>query len=340
MVMLSGKPVVAFQQYEAGAAGFGKARVRLARATSATPASTSDWQLEDVVIDDKAPCTQDICGSGQKCLVASATNGVDPICSATISGCDASCTDVCIKGPKDGKPLCTKAIAQLGGFDGAIGSYISLAASSSGALGIVFYDRAHGNIRAGTVAGGKWNVTPTTAPFDGWTGNAATDKGNGDRGIGASLAIDSTGNWHVSYVDGLTEGLLYRFVPGGDLTKAAAPIVVDDGLSADGGATKFADGQHLVGDNSNLTVNGTNVVIVYQDATAGTLHWAKGAGGATAKFTRGVIKQDGFSGFFPKTVGTSVANFFREKGTTQADPTSGNPGDPVILGNVRVVPLP
>ena len=53
-----------------------------------------------------------------------------------------------------------------------------------------------------------------------------------------------------------------------------------------------------------------------------------------------MIKQDGFAGFFPKIVGNQVANFYRMKGATAGDPDSGTPGDPVVLGNVRVLDLP
>ena len=342
-VLAGGKPAVAYQSLEPGTNGFAKVRVRLATASSETPASKSDWTLSDIAVDDKAPCIQDVCASGQKCLAGDVTTGVDAACTTTISGCDATCADACIKNPKDGKPLCAKQKAQVTGFVNAIGNYISLAASSSGTLGVVFYDRAHGNLRGGSLTGGKWTVTPATAPIDGWVGDAAKDKGLGDRGIGASLAIDASGNWHVSYVDGIKEQLLYKFIAGGDPSKAGAvaPVIVDDGASADGGATKFADGQHLVGDDSNLAVDGTTIRIVYQDATDGTLRWAKAtAAGATPKFTRGALKQDGFAGFFPKIVGNQVLDFYRMKGTTQGDTEAGIPGDPVILGDVRAVALP
>ncbi len=338
MVMAGGKPVIAYQTLEKGTGGAGKAKVRIARASSEAPQGTGDWSTEDVVVDDKGPCIQAICGSGEKCLVGDATAGVGAVCAATTSGCDASCADVCTKN-SSGKPACLKAAPALGGFVNAIGSYNSLAVTPSGDLGLVFYDRTKGNLRAASSKGGKWTVTPATAPLDGWTGDAAKDAKTGDRGVAATLAIDSTGNWHVAYVDGIKEWVLYAFVPGGDLTKPITPVVIDDGTTSDG-TTKFTDGQHLVGDDASIVVNGTNVTIVYQDSTAGTLHWAKATGGPTAKFTRGVVKQDGLGGFWPTIIDGQVANFYRMKGTTAADEVSGTPGDPVILGNVRLVALP
>ncbi|MEO7093594.1 MAG: MYXO-CTERM sorting domain-containing protein, partial [Polyangiales bacterium] len=339
MTTVGGKAVVAFQSYEASTNGFGKVRVRVARATTDSPTQQTDWTVEDVVVDDKAPCIQEVCSSGQKCLVGDVAAKINPVCTATTTGCDAACTDVCVKGA-DGKPTCTKAKATLAGYTNAIGSYISLAATASGDLGLAFYDRSKGNLRGATGKGGKWVTTPATAPIDGWVGDVAKDKGNGDRGVGATLAIDATGNWHLAYVDGITESLLYKFIPGGDFTKGAPAIIIDDGNSADGSATKFTDGLHLVGEDAHLFLEGSTVKIAYQDSTAGTLRWAKGPGGATAKFTRGVIKQDGFGGFYPTIVGDKVANFFRMKGLTQGDEKAGTTGDPVILGNVRVVTLP
>ena len=340
MAMVAGNPVVAYQSIEPGLNGLAKAKVRVARASSASPATTGDWTIEDAFVDDSAPCIQDVCGSGQKCLLGSLVDGIPAACTTTISGCGSTCTDACIANPKDKTPYCAKARPPLSGFVNAPGAYVSLAATASGDLGLVFYDRSRGNLRGSTGKGGKWTTTPATAPLDGYVGDVAKDKLTGDRGVGATLAIDTSGNWHVAYVDGVKEWLLYMQIPGGDFTKAMAPIVVDDGTSVDGGATKFADGLHLVGDDANLALDGSNIRIVYMDATAGALRWAKSPAGPAPKFTRGVIKQDGFAGFFPKIVGTQVVNFYRMKGTTLGDVDSGTPGDPVILGDVRVLDLP
>ncbi len=335
MVLVSGKPVIAYQTLEAGSGGYAKARVRLAKSQTEQPSSQGDWSLEDVAVDEKAPCIQAICGAGQKCLNGDSAAMIEPVCTATVSGCMPVCGDgeACVKN-KDGAVSCQKTRAQLGIYVNALGAGLSLAASSSGELGVVFYDRFHGNLRASSNKGGKWTTTPTTAPLDGWTGDVTKNKLTGDRGFSPNLAIDSTGNWHVVYGDGIKEWLLYKFVPGGDVTKAAPAVAIDDGTSADGSASnKFTDGQHVVGENAHIVADGSNLKIVYQDSTAGTLRWAKGPGGPTAKFTRGVIKQDGFAGFWPRIVGGEAFNFFRMKGET-------NGGDPVILGNVRSVALP
>lgn len=338
MTMVDGKAVVAYQSIEPGPGGFAKAKIRVARAQTESPSSNTDWAIEDVVVEDKTPCIQDVCGAGQKCLVGSAATMLDPICTSTVGGCMPACADGegCVK-DSTGAVACQKTRGTMGIYVNAIGTGISLAASSSGDLALVFYDRVHGNLRAAWNKGGKWTSTPANAPVDGWTGDAVKDKTTGDRGIGATMAIDAAGNWHIAYADGIKEWLLYKFVPAGDLTKAAAPVTIDDGTSADGSdATKFPDGQHVVGDNAQIMVDGTNVKVVYQDATAGTLHWAKAPGGPTAKFTRGVIKQDGVAGFWPKFAGGQVLNFYRMRGTTDGTAT----GDALILGNVRAAQLP
>ncbi|MBI2388272.1 MAG: hypothetical protein HYV09_01535 [Deltaproteobacteria bacterium] len=333
MTLANGKPVIAFQTMEAGSGGYAKAKVRVAKAQTEAPSAEGDWVLEDVAVEEKSPCIPDVCASGQKCLVGDV--GLEPVCTATAGGCSPACGDgeACVKN-KDGVVGCQKTRGTLGIYVNAIGSGISLSATASGELGVVFYDRVHGNIRASSNKGGKWTTTPTTAPLDGWTGDVTKNKTTGDRGIGASLAIDPTGNWHVVYADGIKEWLLYKFVPGGDVTKAAAAIVIDDGTSVDGSAaTAFKDGQHVIGENAHLVLDGANLKLVYQDSTAGALRWAKGPGGAGAKFTRGTVKQDGFAGFWPRLVSGQALNFFRMRGETENM-------DPLILGNVRAVPLP
>ena len=107
-----------------------------------------------------------------------------------------------------------------------------------------------------------------------------------------------------------------------DGTTAGDVEIIDDG--------KTAEGPHLVGDDSSLSVSGGKVTVSYQDATAGTLVVATrpAAGGWTTK----VVKQDGkFGGFFSSqiTVGGKpyVANWWRM-------------GKPKIVGDVSLVPVP
>jgi MYXO-CTERM domain-containing protein len=337
MTIANGKVVVAYQSIELGTGGFARAKVRVASATVDAPSRAEDWSIEDATVEEQTPCVPEVCGSGQKCLAGG--SGFQPICAPAATGCDR-CGDgeTCAK-KADGQSGCAKVRPVLGQYVNAIGTGIGLAAGPSGDLGLVFYDRVNGNVRAATRRGGAWSVTPKTAPLDGWTSDVTKNKETGDRGIGATLAIAPNGDWHVAYADGIKESLHYKFVPGGDLAKAAPTVTVDDGASADGTpATAFKDGQHVVGENAQIVVDGADVKIVYQDATSGTLRWAKGAGGAAAKFTRGVVRQDGFAGFWPRLVGGKVVNFYRARGTTTL--SDGTEGDPAILGDVRALDAP
>jgi hypothetical protein len=156
----------------------------------------------------------------------------------------------------------------------------------------------------------------------------------GDVGIGASLAIDSTGDWHISYVNGWTEAVEYLDVPGGNLSKPGTPEVVDDGTGING--TPYPDGQHIVGDDSSVSIDDSGTVrVVYQDATAGTLMEATGvaSSGGAHKWTVKVLTQppNDFAGFFSHYIpqAQQVANWYRATDHTQ------NP--PVVSGDVALV---
>jgi len=205
-------------------------------------------------------------------------------------------------------------------YPNAGGDYIAVANGPQG-VGVVVYDRTRGNLVGVANMGGSW----TAQILDGQIGanSSPTRTDTGDVGVGASLAIDSNGDWHVSYSNGWTEALQYVHVPGGNLTKPLTPEVVDDGLHLNG--TLYTDGQHIVGDDSSITVDASGAVrIVYQDATAGTLHEATGApSGNKHTWTVKAIDQTGqFAGFFPHYVSQSqlVANWYRATDHTQAPP--------------------
>jgi hypothetical protein len=111
------------------------------------------------------------------------------------------------------------------------------------------------------------------------------------------------------------------------------PEVVDTGTMLSG--TLNPDGQHIVGDDSSISVDASGTVrIVYQDATAGTLREATGTlgAGATHTWTVKEIAQPGrFAGFFPRyvTERQQVANWFRATDHTQTPP--------VVTGDVAFV---
>jgi hypothetical protein len=335
MVLLDGKPTIAFLVEEPGTNGWARSRVVLATGNVAVPQAMTDWAFQNTVVDEQTPCRAEFCATGDVCVQSTM------ICQPTAAGCmPADCgasaagvgstPQACVT--IQGKPACQAIFdsTHIDSYPDAAGDYVTLANGPKG-LGIVVYDRTRGNLVGLTSQSGNW----AAEILDGQTGaNTSTMRvDTGDVGVGASLAIADNGDWHVSYVNGWTESLQYLLVPGGDLTKPRAPEIVDNGLSINGMAN--SDGQHIVGDDSSISVDASGTVrIVYQDATVGALREATGTLGATGKHTwstKAIAQQDRFAGFFPRYVAEvqQVANWFRATDHSQAPP--------VVSGDVAFV---
>ena len=307
LLFQNGLPLIAYQFTESGADGTVASGVRLATG-SAAAADQAQWTFEDVALEPATPCRARFCSTGTAC-VASTGTCIDkrPDCSP---GCASGeqCVDV------GGAPQCEAvfSVAQLDSYPDASGLYVSMAARPGGGVGIAFYDRVHGNVVAASKNGADW----TTVIADGESGGTNI----GDKGIGLSLAIDLDGHYHLAYVDGLSEAVDYVRV-----TDGATPgtvEVVDTGLGN--------DGQHLVGDDSNIVVTqGGEIHITYQDATTGVLRYAVGtpANGAHA-WSVNDITQEGFAGAFSRQLDTAngprIVNWWRV-------------ATPAAKGEVRVV---
>ncbi len=170
------------------------------------------------------------------------------------------------------------------------GLYLTSAKDPSGQVGLAWYDRVAGTLVAARQSGGAW----VTTVVDGG-GSPPTDCG-----IGAALAIDSGGEWHLAYVDGYAETLKYaRLAPDGSV---AAIETVDEGISA--GAAPFADGKHIIGDDASIHVSGSGSVrIAYQDATAVKLRTATASlNGSTHDWALSMIEGEGARGYFSEIV--------------------------------------
>jgi MYXO-CTERM domain-containing protein len=314
MVQVAGKPVVAYLTMEPGSDGFVVSGVRVARAKVAVPAAATDWQFEDVFLNKATPCRAAFCATGTKC---SAVSGK---CEAPAKGCTPKCSSdqECFTAASG--PACSAVVttSKIEDYPSATGLYVAAALDPTKKdIGLVFYDRLRGNLYQATKAGGAW----TAQIIDGQTGdNPGTD--TGDVGIGASLAIDSSGTWHVAYVDGINESLKYMKIMGG--TAPQPPEVIDDGRAP--GAMQAGADRSLVGDDSSITVVNGKITVAYQDATNGQLRVA------VPPSTNGVwnvkaVKQDGkFAGFFsaqvlaPNGTAPQFLNYWRTNGTK----TEGN----------------
>ncbi|MFW5741465.1 MAG: MYXO-CTERM sorting domain-containing protein, partial [Myxococcota bacterium] len=306
MLMIDGTPVIAFQVIESGDNSHATSKVVLARAGTATPSGPGDWTFEDVAVDASTPCRDHLCPDSQKCFLhtlqcAERTSDCDPKCASGTGCLNGSCYDLL-----DGTKLDT--------YPDAIGGYIAMAKGPQGELGIVYYDRIRGNLMQARQEQGAW----VTALLD---GQSADDppQDTGDVGMGADLAIDESGAWHIAYVDGFEETLKYmNLAPNG--TEIVGIEVADDGTGTDDGT--FEDGRHVVGDDAAITVSAAgDVRIAYQDATAGTLRWTVGvpaAAGTAHTWSRKVIAQSGFGGFFPQQImvdsSTQIVNWWRKGG--------------------------
>jgi hypothetical protein len=335
MIVLEGKPTIAFLVEEPGAAGWARSRVVLATANIAVPQVMTDWSFQNTVVDEQTPCRAEFCDMGDVCVQSTM------ICQPTATGCTPADCGASTAGVGSTPQACVTVMGKatceaiddsthVDSYPDTAGDYVTLANGSKG-LGIVVYDRTRGNLVGVANQSGNW----AAQILDGQTGaNTSTMRmDTGDVGVGASLAIADNGDWHVSYVNGWTESLEYVMVPGGDLTKPQSPEVVDNGLSLDG--MPNTDGQHLVGDDSSISVDGSGTVrIVYQDATAGTLREATGTLGATGKHTwsvKALAQPNRFAGFFPHYVAEvqQVANWFRATDHSQTPP--------VVSGDVAFV---
>ncbi len=315
MILVNNNPVIAFLGMEAGNGGYVRSRVIVARAKSGTPSSTGDWTFEDAAVSETDPCQPQFCPAGQACLITAAA--VTGICTPTVSGCNPACAAGTACTTVNSAATCSKVYDSSNFFPTyppVLGDYVSLANGPNG-LGIVIYDRFHGNLWAVADVGGKWTQTI----LDGQTGSGTSTVDTGDDGIDANLVITSNGDWNVTYVNGIQERLQFVLWPGGK-GNPLAPEVVDDGYN---NGQAYPDGQHVVGDDATMQIDGSgNVTIVYQDSTAGTLRVATGAPAqsGTHKWTAKSVPQQGkFAGFFPRFVSgtTQIANWWRSSDATQ-----------------------
>jgi MYXO-CTERM domain-containing protein len=339
LLVVNGKPTIAFLVVEPGTGGWAKSRVVLATGNVATPQSSSDWSMQDVIVDTQTPCRAAFCPTGQVCVQTTMQ------CQATVSGCTPADCGASTAGigstPQScvtisGKPTCSNVEDKtyIDTYPDATGDYIAMASGAQG-VGIIVYDRTRGNLVGVARQGNQWNAQI----LDGQTGQNSDPKrvDTGDVGVGASLVIASNGDWHVSYVNGWTEAVQYLILPGGNFpaqpSQGITPEVVDTGTGLNG--TPYTDGQHIVGDDSSVSVDSSGAVrVVYQDATVGSLLEATGtpSTGNTHKWSvKALAQQNKFAGFFPHYVpqAQQVANWFRLTDHTQ------NP--PVVSGDVALV---
>jgi hypothetical protein len=286
LAIVAGKPVIAFQVIEPGDGSFPRSRLVLARSSSPSPSST-DWSFEDVVVDDQSPCRASLCPDGTVCVQSTlACTPVDDTCNPKCPSGEGCVAGTCVW-------IYDK--TKLDTYPPAVGGYVQLATDGQAIQGMVYYDRARGNLVQAVPDGAGW----ITRVIDGQTADAPpVDTGN--VGAGASLYVSADGDWHVAYADANKRVLRYVRIAGG--TTPGNPEIVDDGVGLAG--AQFPDAWHAVGEDTSITVTSSGEVrIAYQDATAGKLRWAVGTpSGTVHTWLIKELDQSGFAGFFPRQV--------------------------------------
>ncbi len=290
MLLVDGKPVIAYMHLEAGNGGRTRTKISLARGRVESPKEPGDFDFQDIAIDEDGPCRAGSCGGGEACIKATGT------CTKTVGGCEPVCKEgtACIT--QDNKAACVATQGSVETYPRGLGPYIGFA-QGKGGLGIVAYDGYHGNLMGFLDKGkGTWD----RVVLDGETGKRSdqTALDTGDVGIAASLTIAPNGTWHVSYVNGSDETLRYISMTDGVPGKSE---IVDDGTTVEG--KPHADGKHIVGDDSTIRVDGDTITIFYTDASSLELRRAVGRPSAAGHdWSLRAVKQPGRWLAFPQFV--------------------------------------
>lgn len=268
--MVDGRPAISFLSMvpSTDPAQPPRSIIRVAVASSATPASAADWVTFPIVAEPGTAmaCRSFLCGDGLLCRadggcgLESTDENVD--CSyvdedgVTQPGCDGL---DCVSAANGTTFSCVETIgpAFIEDVPEANGLYTALRATNTG-LALVWHDRVRR-----TLLGSAFDATNSTwrAPFriDGFDA-----VGSGDAGYNADLFIDAAGNWHVAYVDGAFEELRHVSIDGTTLGNANPTLVrsrVDDG-------TRPPRERAIVGSDADIVVLASGEVrIVYQDST-------------------------------------------------------------------------
>jgi hypothetical protein len=266
-----GRPAIAYIATGlTGDMGTRTTELRLARANSATPASTGDWTITKVASGARG-CAG-LCG-GDKC-VKSATAGMPETCQTPTTDCTPACGSgqVCVA------TACLKEDTnEVIALPGGVGLFAKLLVLPDGRLAIVHYDLPRTALVAEIeTAVGSSQFSETV--LDGMDAH--------DRGQWASAVVDASGTIHVAYQDALTDELFYTTLANG---AAGMPELVDDG-------TRDGDRTHNVGGGATIWLDGGSTPrIAYQDGLSSDLVIASRGGGSwTHSDAATGVMMDGF----------------------------------------------
>jgi hypothetical protein len=235
LTLVNGQPVIA---YFVADDGKGQSALRIALAQSAAPSSASDWTINTA---DSAPVLNCLgkCDSSKKQVCVDDNN--QAACQVPTKDCSPDCASgqVCFN------KIC---MTQLGDdahppLPPGVGLFPSIAAQTGVGIAVVYYDSNLGDLRIARSEGGKFV--------------SSTLKKTGDVGRQPSLAISTTNELHISYVNQDTGDLYYLKLDG--QLNILSELVVDDSISQQGE-------DHLLADTSIALDSSGKPRIVYQDA--------------------------------------------------------------------------
>lgn len=282
--------------------------LKIARSTSSTPTSASDWAL---TFADMRP-TFDACGGTCGALEACVLFDGAPECRVVQPSCPTSCggNETCVDDGATGQCAPPPLPAANDGYPRARGLHTSVDTSGTTAI-VAHHDSIDQTVRVVTLAG---DGTLTSYVIDG-DGIEGRRKGR----IGRFPAVAKVGGAEVIVVYEDTtrhEVRAWR----GELGQAGAFSVVDAG-KVEGEA-----GKRFVGAGTKIAVrDGVNPVVVYQDASTNDLVMAVESGGVWTKET---VVSDGAHGYYADVVvgGTNayiVSVQAQLSGRGQEDPQMG-----------------
>ena len=248
----------------------------------AADAAASSWTIAEVESMD-IPCWAALCGEDLVCVASSRTCETP----ADESDCGAG---GCATGQACIAAVCEDLFESPIDFPEGVGIVTGIDFAPDGNPVVVYYDRGawdraagelrpHGDLKQAAYTAGAWTVTV----LDGG--------GGGDSGWYPSIDIDGMGQRHISFVDGISEDLIY--------------------LSPETGVREVVDGRSLagreraiVGDDSTIRVTMSgDIWISYQEASSQSLLLAHRT--APGAWDVQMVDGEDSSGFFANmTLGT------------------------------------
>ncbi len=245
--------------------------LKFARATSARPASASDWQIRTVACLARPAPACDGCMAPNVC----ADTGDGPLCLAAATGCmgcDMS-TEACVTA--SGMAKCGKKYNPSHLLDVPLGVGVFAALDFKGKDAVIAYLRRAPP--APTADAGAAMPTPdgdlyaVTVSANNAPGAPVLIDGSGDTGYFPDVKVEpGTGNVAIAYHDFTTKSLKFYLAP--QLAAGVATEVVDRGLDP-----ARPGEQSFVGTDSAIVFGPSSgqVWAVYQDATRGDLKLAR-----------------------------------------------------------------